>query len=1005
MTTLAAHVVPAAPQASPSKPPPLPVDYAVLHRALFGEGARIPVAEEWRTEFGRATTLATIASALREADDGYMRDITDLEQETLSIDPHLASVVTKRIGSVAGVDWDLTPAQGDGLDKERARYYADRVRSQLAGIRRFKQSIKDIAWGLFHGRASSEIHWDLNCGGDMPRRVRELGWIHPRRLSFGPYRELRVVDTASYQGNFKETGVDLRQFPHKFIQFKPRLFNEYAQREGLAPKCLYWSYFKRFSARERMVLLELFGKPWKIVEADPTGNAGAAELDLALEQADALASATAAQFPKGIKFRVESPDPKSGELHNETIADCDRQISKLVLGATGTTDALANRAESQTHKEEQNIHLVSDGDLISQVIQSDLICAIMVLNWGPQSLPYAPLFQLRTAPAKDRKSELDRVTIVLSMGIPIAADEIRELAGFRKPGENEAFVQLIDSPQDDASARFVPPRMRVIDPTGTEPGQDLFNAPDAGFVYVPVAGDDGVTPVAPGQMGADAVPDTAPADPDDWDIFHGPINRMIEQHAEVGAVYAAEGVTNFPTSGDNLKVSLRNSRFLVYPALEAEAIKTEWPDIWMKGGNVLGNLQFRRLAPIAKRGGVVETDTEEEAVRLREAWAARHHEDHNIEGVIAQVKWLVIGQQGLERMRRVIAEERARIRERKATASGVAVLLAGRSADDKRQPETVNGSPESIIYLGTDAGTGITDRWATAMASSVEGKSTAASIRTALRKAAAGLDVQQLADDLEPAMVHGAMLGAFDAHWEMDNDAVIAPALFAVGPTGEQQQVVLRDAIHAAGGGQKNFATKPFNEAIAFFKSKAILTKQAFERLSNAAKKRAFTIAGLARRSMLETAFSELANAIAAGLDLRKFRMALNDRFESAGWTRINNSHTEVVFRNAVMGAYSSGRHAQMTQPAVLKARPYWQITGPNDTRNRDSHAAAHGKVLRADDPFWKRTPLTWGHNCRCRKVSRSEKDIKRLGLKVVDGSTLKNLPDPGWDSSESLLY
>jgi SPP1 gp7 family putative phage head morphogenesis protein len=111
-----------------------------------------------------------------------------------------------------------------------------------------------------------------------------------------------------------------------------------------------------------------------------------------------------------------------------------------------------------------------------------------------------------------------------------------------------------------------------------------------------------------------------------------------------------------------------------------------------------------------------------------------------------------------------------------------------------------------------------------------------------------------------------------------------------------------------------------------------------------------------------------------------------------------------VIFRNATMGAYASGRDKQMSQPAVLKARPYWQILGVDDARTRDPHRKAHGKVLRADDPFWKRCALPWGHACRCRKVSRSEADLKRLGLTVVDGSSISGLPDPGWSSSLSLL-
>ena len=115
--------------------------------------------------------------------------------------------------------------------------------------------------------------------------------------------------------------------------------------------------------------------------------------------------------------------------------------------------------------------------------------------------------------------------------------------------------------------------------------------------------------------------------------------------------------TNFPKSGDNKKVSLRNSEYKLFPMSYAEKLKEEHPDVWALGGNIEGNNQYRRLIPIAKRGGTVETKTEEMAVRKREAWAARHLKDFRIAGTIAQIKWLVIGEKGLSYMKNLIQAE------------------------------------------------------------------------------------------------------------------------------------------------------------------------------------------------------------------------------------------------------------------------------------------------------------------------------------------------------------
>jgi len=126
----------------------------------------------------------------------------------------------------------------------------------------------------------------------------------------------------------------------------------------------------------------------------------------------------------------------------------------------------------------------------------------------------------------------------------------------------------------------------------------------------------------------------------------------------------AEEVTNFPEDGNDKKVTLRNSQYALFPVGEAEDLQENFPEIWSKGGNVKGNEQFRKLAPIAKRGGVPDGEAEENAIRLREAWIARHRGDFQLAGVVAQIKWLAVGDRGLDHMRKVIREAKDALKDR-----------------------------------------------------------------------------------------------------------------------------------------------------------------------------------------------------------------------------------------------------------------------------------------------------------------------------------------------------
>lgn len=116
-------------------------------------------------------------------------------------------------------------------------------------------------------------------------------------------------------------------------------------------------------------------------------------------------------------------------------------------------------------------------------------------------------------------------------------------------------------------------------------------------------------------------------------------------------------ITDFPEEGGDKAVSLDNSQYPVFPDMGfIMEIKDSYPDIWDEGGNIRGNQQFDLLSPMVLEDRGPGSNEEEQAVRLREAWAARHLEDFQLAGVVAQLKWLVVGSRGVDHMKQVISE-------------------------------------------------------------------------------------------------------------------------------------------------------------------------------------------------------------------------------------------------------------------------------------------------------------------------------------------------------------
>jgi len=403
----------------------------------------VPEMEQYRRYFGRALTPATIEQVLVSANLGFMRDLTDLSNETLFIDTHYAGATGKRFRSLASAKITVVPAKGDGIDEPRATRYADMVRQQLAWIPNLKQSILRLNWGHLHGRAALEKVWRENPAGNVRWRVDRLNWIQPRRLSFGPQRELRVRDGVFDGTGFSPVGLDLAEVPLKFICFTPQLFNETPEREGFGPRCLYWSFHKRFSWRERMVLLEVFGKPWRIAYTDnPAVQPDA--LDRAGEVIDGMGGSSTAVMPPGVKVETSVPGDRSGQNHRDAGMDADDQISKLVLGTTRTTDAKPGALGStgdEVGQEEQGSVVEADGWNLSDLLTEQLAADIIVLNEGPEYLDHCPRIEIRYELPRNRGVEADVATKTLALGLPLVEDEVYERTGWTKPGPTDRVIK------------------------------------------------------------------------------------------------------------------------------------------------------------------------------------------------------------------------------------------------------------------------------------------------------------------------------------------------------------------------------------------------------------------------------------------------------------------------------------------------------------------------------------------------------------------------------------
>lgn len=187
----------------------------------------------------------------------------------------------------------------------------------------------------------------------------------------------------------------------------------------------------------------------------------------------------------------------------------------------------------------------------------------------------------------------------------------------------------------------------------------------------------------------------------------------------------------------------------------------------------------------------------------------------------------------------------------------------------------------------------------------------------------------------------------------------------------------------------------PPEAALRFWADKVPMTRKEYDALADEARARAFFVSGLGKGDLLNTIKDSLGTALAEGKSFGAWKKELRPELERKGWEGDNPHRLAAIFRNNMQSAYQAGRYGQMQKTKEL--RPYWQMSGVNDSRTRPSHAALHGVVYPADHEFWDTYYPPNGNLCRCTVISLSARQVEKDGLTVeTEVDHLREHPDLG---------
>jgi phage gp29-like protein len=371
-------------------------------------------------------TPQRMAAILRAAEQDQPRDYLTLAEEMEERDCHYISVLGTRKRALTRLDIVIEEGAEDGSNKE----IADEVR-RLTERPVFLDLIGDLVDALGKGYAVAEIVWDTSDSRWTPAEYvfRDQRFFLFDRLT---RRKLRLAVDGSLEG------VPLP--PYKFVGHVPRLKSGVPIRGGLAKPAAWAFIFKSYTLKDWAAFAEVYGMPIRVGKYGP--NASSEDRQKLLAAVRNIGTDAAAIIPETMTIEfVEAGKGVStgGAAVFAGLAEyLDKQISKLVLGQTMTTDDGASLAQAKVHQTVRVDIQAADAVQLENTLNRDIVRPFIELNWGRQEV--YPRITLPVAENEDLTALAGNLAKLVPLGFRVREAELRDRFGFTDPEEGELVL-------------------------------------------------------------------------------------------------------------------------------------------------------------------------------------------------------------------------------------------------------------------------------------------------------------------------------------------------------------------------------------------------------------------------------------------------------------------------------------------------------------------------------------------------------------------------------------
>ena len=383
--------------------------------------------------------LKTIVNDVLSGEES--QDYLQLAEELETVlEPHYRTVIGQRKDAVCALPVRVVAASEAKKDQDLTQ----ELRELVLNHKDWARALRDLLDALGKGFAAIELIWELKTTSYGQRWcVKSMERVDPRWLRYyggdGKTLGLRQEGTQELEPLQK----------HKWIIHEPHLLSAPPIKGGLALPVLFLAMLKRFNMNQWARYVERYGKPTRVGHY-PKWATEKGKRTLARAVASVGVS-MGVVIPEGMMIEALEDKGSNRTAQYQNLAQfINREISKLVLQQTMTTEDGSSRSQAETHNKIRLTMRDADAAALGRTLRQYLLRSYVELNHpaGTQ----VPRLELTEAKAEDLDKLVQNVARLVPLGLQVSAAELRERLGLREPQDGEVILGLVGKASPEANA-------------------------------------------------------------------------------------------------------------------------------------------------------------------------------------------------------------------------------------------------------------------------------------------------------------------------------------------------------------------------------------------------------------------------------------------------------------------------------------------------------------------------------------------------------------------------